>query len=193
MEMGQTYGGEVPIETQKTVKNAAEADSEDASEGTTTESPKEENTPKTPKTAQTAPKNASPETENESINTSPAVRAPEVSFPEGEATSSASFFARVFTAENAYPIEGAKVVVYRGDNIYAFVETDSEGRTKTVSLPAFEESNSLEEDNSRQSIDYYADVFSAGFVTQKGLLVSAVGGSDIVLNVLMIPEEEEIG
>ena len=186
--MGQTYGEEEPLIIGSDSAELPKTASDETFNGAATESENEENTANARETALQTPKNAAPE-----VDTSPAVKEPAVSFPEGEATSSATFFARVFTAENAYPIEGAKVVVYRGDNIYAFLETDGEGRTKTVKLPAFEESNSLEEDNRYQSIDYFADVFAAGFVTQKALLVSSVGGSDIVLNVLMIPEEEGLG
>lgn len=190
MEMGQTYGGELLPEVGTTPENTPKIDSDSVLDETTTESPKEENVQNDAETMAKPPENTLSEDENEAVNTSPAVREPSVSFPEGEATSSANFFARVFTAENAYPVEGAKVVVYRADNIYAFIETDSEGKTKTVKLPAFEKSNSLDKDNIYQSIDYFADVFAVGFTPQKGLQVSAVGGSDMVLNVILIPEEE---
>ncbi len=186
VEMGQTYGGEVPLERERGAEKAPKTDSEESSEKPTNDSPAEEEVAKPAKMDEEPPKSD----DSEDIDTTPAVKEPSVTFPQGEATSSATFLARVFTAENAYPIEGAKIVVYRGDNIYAFLETDSEGKTKTVRLPAFKESNSLEEDSQYQSIDYSADAFAEGFKAQKGLLVSSVGGSDIVLNVLMIPEGE---
>ena len=188
--MGQTYGGEVPIEFKNSVESGSKPDSDEPFEETTTESLKAKNTPKPAKTATEELKNTPSEDETADENALTLTKEPQVLLPEGEADSSATFSARVFTAEGAYPIEGAKVVVYRGDNIYAFIETDSEGRTKAVRLPAFAEENSLEEDNPLKSIDYFADVFAAGFVTQKALLVSAVGGSDITLDVLMVPDKE---
>lgn len=117
---------------------------------------------------------------------------PEVLINEEKATSCASFFAEIFTGEGAFPVAGAKVVVYRGDNIYAFLETDERGRTKLIRLPAFSKENSLEPESSKQTVEYLADVFSPGFVSQKGLTVSAVGGSDIVLSVFLVPEEERM-
>lgn len=193
MEMGDVYGGEVPRETKKDAESVSKTDSDEPYRETATESQETKKSANAINTAAETQKNTLPEASDDTVNTAPAVREPTVSFPEGEATSSATFFTRVFTAEGAYPVEGAKVVVYRGDNVYAFLETDGEGRTKAVKLPAFPENNSLEEDNRYQSIEYFADVFARGFVTQKGLLVSSVGGSDIVLNVLMIPEEEGRG
>lgn len=193
MEMGDAYGGEVPRETKKDAESVSKTDSDEPYRETTTESQETKKTANAINTAAETQKNTLPEASDDTVNTAPAVREPTVSFPEGEATSSATFFAGVFTAENAYPVEGAKVVVYRGDNIYAFLETDGEGRTKKIKLPAFKESNSLDENSEYQSIDYMADVFATGFIPQKELLVSSVGGSDIVLNVLLIPEEEGLG
>lgn len=186
VEMGLIYGGEV----QKDGVTPPKTENKSASEEMISSSDKTENTQKEPETATKTAKNTSIEVED--VNTDPAVSPPTVDFPEGEANSSAVFSAAVFSGAEAYPVANAKVVVYRGDNIYAFVTTDGNGKTKSVKLPAFDVANSLESDNPRRSIDYFADVFAEGFITQKGLLVSAVGGSDILLNVLMIPEEERI-
>ena len=186
VEMGLIYGGEA----EKSGVTVSKTENKAASEETTSSSKESENTQKEPETATETAKNTTIEVED--VNTDPAVSPPSVDFPEGEANSSATFSAAVFSGAEAYPVANARVVVYRGDNIYAFVTTDENGKTKAVRLPAFDESNSLESDNPRRSIDYSADVFAEGFITQKGLLVSAVGGSDIILNVLMIPEEERI-
>lgn len=118
---------------------------------------------------------------------------PEVIIDGQKATSFASFKAEVFTGEGAFPVSGAKIVVYRGDNIYAFLESDENGKTRLIRLPAFNKENSLDPASTKQSLGYLADVFSPGFVSQKGLTVSAVGGSDILLNVLLVPEEERMG
>ena len=187
VEMGLIYGGEV----EKDVAMLPNAENESTSEEAMSSSSEAANPSKAPETVAETAKNTSIEVED--VNTDPAVSPPSARFPEGEATSAAAFSAAVFSGAQAYPVANARVVVYRGDNIYAFVTTDGNGKTKTVSLPAFDESNSLESDNPRRSIDYLADVFAEGFIAQKGLLVSAVGGSDILLNVLMIPEEERIG
>lgn len=186
VEMGLTYGGEVEKEAPAAPKTAYKA----ALKEMTTSSKETENTANPPEMPAETPKNTSIEVED--VNTDPAVGPPTVSFPEGEATSFAGFVAAVFSGEEAYPIAEARVVVYRGDNIYAFLTTDENGRTKTARLPAFEESNSLESDNPRRSIDYNADVFAEGFIAKRGLLVSAVGGSDILLKVIMVPDEERI-
>lgn len=187
-KMGDAYGGEASA---KTPENASESENEETLKETTTESQKEENTVFDDKTEEEEAKKEDSEDENAEIELEEA-EPPKVIFPEGEATSSADFFARVFTGEGAYPVKGARVIVYRGDNIYAFLETDGEGSTKKVKLPAFSESNSLDPDSENRSLEYLADVFASGFTAQKGLVVSAVGGSEIVLNVLLVPEEERL-
>ena len=187
-EMGDTYGGEVQIET---VENAFVSENEESLQETTTESQESENTVFDNETEEETIENEPSEDENAEFEAEE-VNPPKVTFHEGEATSSADFFARVFTGESAYPVKDAKVVVYRGDNIYAFLETDGEGSTKRVKLPAFKESNSLDPDSENRSLEYLADVFASGFTAQKGLVVSAVGGSEIVLNVLLVPEEERL-
>lgn len=187
-KMGDAYGGEAPAEAPE---KASESENEEISQETTTESKKEENAVFDGETKEETAKKEESEDENAETE-SEEPKAPKVTFPEGEATSSADFFARVFTGEGAYPVKAARVVVYRGDNIYAFLETDGEGSTKRVKLPAFKESNSLDPDSENRSLEYLADVFAEGFTAQKGLVVSAVGGSEIVLNVLLVPEEERL-
>lgn len=186
VEMGVIYGGEIEKEREISPKTENESSSEEA----TTSSAETENNENAQEMSAETTKNTSIEVED--VNTDPAVGPPSVNFPEGEATSFANFTAAVFSGEEAYPVAGAKVVVYREDNIYAFLTTDENGRTEAVRLPAFPESNSLESDNPRSSIDYFADIFAEGFIARKALLVSAVGGSDILLKVIMIPEEERI-
>ncbi len=200
--MGQTYGGEAesvaetPPKTENERLSQNEAsyppEKENPVQGAETEETAAENEVTPTENEEPPTENGESPTENADVNTDPAVGPPSMNFPEGEATSFAPFSAAVFSGEEAYPIAGARVVIYRGDSIYAFLTTDENGRTNAARLPAFEESNSLEADNPQQSIDYSADVFAEGFITQKGLLVSAVGGSDILLKVIMIPQEERI-
>ncbi len=104
-----------------------------------------------------------------------------------EMTAYATFSARVFTGNNAYPIENAKVLVVRDDKLYTFLTTDRDGVTKKVRLPSFPESNSLDPDSNSQRVNYTGEVYATGFTPKKGLLISAVGGSDIVLDIQMTP------
>ena len=183
--MGSIYGGEAE---KKMPLNELESGIEASLPKEGNEPQKEENIENEADLQEITAENTP--TEEENAIRDEATTAPSVMLPDGEANSSANFFARVFTGESTYPVAGARVVIYRGDNIYAFLETDENGRTKSVKLPAFSESNSLEPENENQSIAYNADIFASGFTSQKGLLVSAVGGSEIVLNVLLVPEKE---
>lgn len=109
-----------------------------------------------------------------------------------EMTDYATFSARVFTGNNAYPIENAKVLVVRNDKLFTFLTTDRDGVTKKVRLPSFPENNSLNPDSAMQKTEYTGEVYATGFTPKKNLLISAVGGSDIVLDVQMTPLSDEV-
>ena len=109
-----------------------------------------------------------------------------------EPTSFASFSARVFTGNNAYPVENAKVLVVKYDKLYTFLTTDRDGVTKKIRLPAFPESSSLNPDSDSQRVNYTGEVYATGFTPKKGLLISAVGGSDVILDVQMTPISAEV-
>ena len=109
-----------------------------------------------------------------------------------EMTAYATFSARVFTGNNAYPVENAKVLVVKDDRLYTFLTTDRDGATKKVRLPAFPESNSLDPDSENQQANYTGEVYATGFTPKKGLLISAVGSSDVVLDVQMTPMSAEV-
>ncbi len=111
---------------------------------------------------------------------------------EKEETDFASFSARVFTGNNAYPIENAKVLVVKDDKLYTFLTTDRDGVTKKARLPASPEINSLNPESDNQSVQYTGEVYATGFTPKKNLLISAVGGSDIVLDVQMSPISERV-
>lgn len=192
LKMGQTHSGEAPADVQDITESVSETDFEATLQQTANDSTDEEKADQEPENDEKQTEEAESEQQQEIVNTQPSVKEATQEPLQGEVTSSASFFARAFTGEGAYPVSGARVVVYRGDDIYAFLETDSNGETKRVSLPAFEKENSLVPDNDFQSISYSADVFANGFLAQKGLLVSAVGTSEIVLDVLLVPEEERL-
>lgn len=111
---------------------------------------------------------------------------------KNEMTGHATFSARVFTGNNTYPIENAKVLVVKDDNLYTFLTTDRDGVTKKVRLPSFPEANSLNPDSDKQYVNYTGEVYATGFTPKKGLLIEAVGGSDIVLDVQMTPISAEV-
>lgn len=104
----------------------------------------------------------------------------------------ANFSARVFTGNNAYPIENARVLVIKNGKLFSFLSTDSNGVTKRIKLPSFPEINSLDPESNEQYIEYTGEVYAKGFTSKKNLLISAVGGSDIILDVQMTPEEERV-
>jgi len=111
---------------------------------------------------------------------------------EEDMESFATFKGRVLTGFGAFPVENAKVILYRNNVIYAFLVTDKSGETPVIKIEAFPEKNSLEPLSDEQRTDYTADVYAEGFNEKKNLLVSAVGGSDIVLDVELTPESEAI-
>ncbi len=104
----------------------------------------------------------------------------------------AYFTARISTGTNAFPVENAKVLVIKDDKLFTFLSTDSNGLTKKVKLPSYPEINSFEPESTEQYVEYTAEVYAEGFSPKKNLLVSAVGGSDIVLDVQMTPLDERV-
>ncbi len=99
----------------------------------------------------------------------------------------ALFTAKIFAAEGALPIEGAKIVVKKNGEIHSFLLTNGSGETKTVKLESYPEENSLEPLNPEKQMNYTADVFADGFESKTDLLVAATGGSHIILQEFMVP------
>ena len=104
----------------------------------------------------------------------------------------AFFTANVFTGNQAYPVANAKISVYLDGKLHLFLITDDNGQTKTVKLESYPKLNSFIPESTRQTIDYSADIVADGFAEKRGLLVSAVGGSDILLSAELIPLSERI-
>ena len=127
------------------------------------------------------------EPEDDNTNISPSEETPK-SNPENFAI----FSARIFTGNQAYPVANAKVSVYLDGKLHLFLITDENGETKKVKLESFPEINSFIPENTNQTLDYSADIYADGFTSKRNLLVSAVGGSDILLNVQLIPLSERI-
>ena len=126
-----------------------------------------------------------PEEDNTNIS-------PTVDIPLADPENFAMFSARIFTGNQAYPVANAKVSVYLDGKLHSFLITDENGETKKVKLESFPETNSFIPESTNQALDYSADIYADGFAERKGLLVSAVGGSDILLNVQLTPLSERI-
>lgn len=111
---------------------------------------------------------------------------------EDDMESFAYFRGRVFSGGEAYPVEKAGVTLYKNDILYAFLVTDKNGETAKIKIEAYPEKNSLEPLSEEQTTEYRADVFADGFLPKENLLVSALGGSDVVLEAELTPESEGI-
>lgn len=113
--------------------------------------------------------------------------------PVAPSTGKASFVAQVFAADQAYPIQNAKVVIRENNSITAFLFTDSNGSTKRIELVAPPEKNSLNPDeNVLKAIDYSADIYADGFIPKENQLIEAVGGTDVILKVNLVPQPERV-
>lgn len=106
--------------------------------------------------------------------------------------STANFFARVLSANGAYPVFEARVLLYKDGELFKVLTTSISGETPKVKIPAYSKENSLNPQGENQRFEYSADIYADGFVTQKGLVVSAVGDSEIILAVQLTPVEERI-
>ena len=128
--------------------------------------------------------------EEEKAETPPPTSAETVPTDTDDAlTDTATFFASVRSGEGAFPIPNAKVLIIKDNEIFSFLVTDENGNTPTITLPAYPEKDSLSSETARE-VQYYADVYAEGFQEKRKLTVSASGGAEIVLNVMLIPNEE---
>lgn len=104
----------------------------------------------------------------------------------------ALFTAKVYSGNQAYAVPDAKISIYLDGKLHAFLITDENGATKQIKLESYPKINSFIPESQEQTIDYSADIFADGFNERKGLLVSAVGGSEILLNAELTPLSERI-
>lgn len=126
-----------------------------------------------------------PDEEQENIS-------PSSELPLSSPDNFALFTAKVYSGNQAYAVPGAKISIYLDGKLHAFLITDENGATKQIKLESYPKINSFIPESNEQTIDYYADVFAEGFSERKGLLVSAVGGSDILLSTELTPLSERI-
>lgn len=117
---------------------------------------------------------------------------PSEEIPLADPENFAYFSAKIFSGNQAYPVANAKVSVYLDGKLHIFLITDENGETKRVKLQSFPATNAFIPENTQQVLDYTAEIHAEGFATEKNLLVSAVGGSDILLTAEMTPLSERI-
>lgn len=125
--------------------------------------------------------------DEEQENISPSSELP-LSSPENFAL----FTAKVYSGSQSYAVPDAKISIYLDGKLHAFLITDENGATKQIKLESYPAINNFIPDNTEQTLDYSADIFAEGFAERKGLLVSAVGGSEILLNAELTPLSERI-
>lgn len=99
----------------------------------------------------------------------------------------ANFKGKVYTAQQAFPVNNAKIIIAKDGEIYSFLTTNSSGETDVVKIKSPPRENSLDPYSTDKSTNYYAQIYADGFATQKNLLVSAVGGTSSLLNSELIP------
>ena len=104
----------------------------------------------------------------------------------------ALFTARVYSGAQAYAVPNAKILIYLDGKLHAFLITDENGSTKQIKLESYPAVNNFIPDNTEQTLDYSADIFAEGFTEKRGLLVSAVGDSQILLSAELTPISERI-
>lgn len=126
-----------------------------------------------------------PDEEKENIS-------PTDEIPLADPDNFAFFSAGVYSGNQAYAIPNAKISIYLDGKLHAFLITDENGKTKKIKLQSYPKLNTFIPESDEQTVDYSADIFAEGFAEKKGLLVSAVGGSDILLNVELTPLSERI-
>jgi hypothetical protein len=117
---------------------------------------------------------------------------PETELPLAEPENFALFTARVYSGNQAYAVPNAKISIYLDGKLHAFLITDENGATRQIKLQSYPGKNNFIPDSTQQTLDYSADIFAEGFAERKNLLVSAVGGSEILLSTELTPLSERI-
>ena len=109
-----------------------------------------------------------------------------------ELTGTATFACEVNSANEAFPISSAKILLSRDNELITFLMSDNTGKTKSVIIASPPEENSLEPFNPNREAIYTAEVYADSFVTQKDIFVSAVGGTQIILQTELTPVSERV-
>ena len=117
---------------------------------------------------------------------------PVTDIPLADPENFAHFTAKVYSGNQAYAVPDAKISIYLDGKLHAFLITDENGSTRQIKLESYPKLNSFIPESDEQTVDYSADIYAEGFIERKGLLVSAVGGSDILLNTELTPLSERI-
>lgn len=117
---------------------------------------------------------------------------PVTDIPLADPENFAHFTAKVYSGNQAYAVPDAKISIYLDGKLHAFLVTDENGSTRQIKLESYPKLNSFIPESDEQTVDYSADIYAEGFIERKGLLVSAVGGSDILLNTELTPLSERI-
>ena len=156
---------------------------DEESENTITEGSEEDISSETEETIE----DTAVKTDEEKENISPVIDIP-LADPENFAL----FTAKIYSGNQAYAVPDAKISIYLDGKLHAFLITDENGSTQQIKLESYPKLNSFIPESNEQTVDYSADVFAEGFAERKGLLVSAVGGSDILLNTELTPLSERI-
>ena len=148
--------------------------------------PQIENEPSEPEEAPSFEDTAvKPDQEQENIS-------PTSDIPLAKPENFAFFTAKVYSGNQAYAVPDAKISIYLDGKLHAFLITDENGTTRQIKLESYPEINSFIPESTEQTVDYSADIYADGFIERKALLVSAVGGSDILLSTELTPVSERI-
>ena len=94
---------------------------------------------------------------------------------------------QVYAGNEAFPIEGARVVISCQEKIEAFLITDENGSTPYIKLPSPKREESLSPQMGEKSYVYRGNIYADGFMPKKDLYISLVGGTSSVLKVNLIP------
>ena len=92
-----------------------------------------------------------------------------------------------FTADQAEPIPGARVIVSRGDTIFANTETDRDGYTPVIPLPSVDPELSLRPGNVQPYVAYTIEAYADGFRAVRHENVPVYGNNYVTQPIALLP------
>lgn len=92
-----------------------------------------------------------------------------------------------FSGNQAEPIEGARVVVSRGDTVYANTETDRDGTTPVIPLPSVDPALTLRPGNDQPYVPYTIQVNAEGFRPVRHENVPVYGNNYVTQPIALLP------